>query len=97
MCAVVEKKPYFPEGSVACLLSSATLGKSSSSLWQAMGGSDKCLRHVCNAGYPTWATRLKVDFSFSTPLVPSVRIQYDKMLILSCNLTTAGFGIYAKK
>ena len=80
MCAVVEKKPYFPEGSVACLLSSATLGKSSSSLWQGKGGSNKCLKHVFNAGYPTWATGIKLDFGFSTPLVPLIQIQYDKGL-----------------
>ena len=97
MCTGVKMKPYFSEETFACLLSSATLGKSSSSLRQAKGGSHKCLKRVSNQGYPTWATRIKMDFGFSTPLVPLVQLQYDKRLILSSNLTTVGFGIYAKK
>ena len=95
MCAVVDMEPYFPEETVACLVSSATLGRSSSSLWQAQGGSDKCLKRVFNAGYLTWATSKKLDSSFRTPSVPFVRVQYGERFILSSNLTSVGFGIYA--
>ena len=88
MCTVVEMEPNFPL---------QRMEKAHPPCDKQKGGSNKCLRHVFNAGYPTWATRIKMDFSFRTPLVPFVQLHYDKRRFLSSNLTTVGFGIYAKK